>query len=101
MFLNPVEYGRKAEEVLWRKVFYQIIQMLKHNKRLKVSVCQEQGGWGGGSVVPSDHPEPQRQETLGNPKEEQAGEGAFRPSDVQTHPGVQTQRKTQVCHGFR
>ncbi|XP_076443287.1 nonsense-mediated mRNA decay factor SMG5-like isoform X2 [Babylonia areolata] len=36
MFLNPVEYGRKAEEVLWRKVFYQIIHMLKHNKRLKV-----------------------------------------------------------------
>ncbi|KAK7116433.1 nonsense-mediated mRNA decay factor SMG5-like isoform X2 [Littorina saxatilis] len=36
MFLNPVEYGRKAEEVLWRKVFYQIIQMLKHNKKLKV-----------------------------------------------------------------
>lgn len=35
MFLNPVEYGRKAEEVLWRKVFYQIIQMLKHNKKLK------------------------------------------------------------------
>lgn len=37
MFLNPVEYGRKAEEVLWRKVFYQIIQMFKHNKKLKVS----------------------------------------------------------------
>lgn len=35
MFLNPVDYGRKAEEVLWRKVFYQIIQMLKHNKKLK------------------------------------------------------------------
>ncbi|XP_025076614.1 protein SMG5-like isoform X1 [Pomacea canaliculata] len=35
MFLNPVEYGRKAEEVLWRKVFYQIIQMFKHNKKLK------------------------------------------------------------------
>lgn len=58
------------------------------------------GGWGG-SVVPLDHPEPQKQETLGNPKEEQAGEGAFRPSDVQTHPGVQTQCKTQVCQGFR
>ena len=51
MFLNPVEYGRKAEEVLWRKVFYQIIQMLKHNKRLKVSMCQELGGWGVGGQL--------------------------------------------------
>ena len=51
MFLNPVEYGRKAEEVLWRKVFYQIIQMLKHNKRLKVSMCQELGGGGVGGQL--------------------------------------------------
>ena len=38
MFLNPIEFGRKAEEVLWRKVFYQIIHMLKHKKRITVSV---------------------------------------------------------------
>lgn len=32
MFYNPVEYGRKAEEVLWRKVFYDVIQVVKKNK---------------------------------------------------------------------
>ncbi|XP_005110077.2 protein SMG5 [Aplysia californica] len=32
MFYNPVEYGRKAEEVLWRKVFYDVIQVVKRNK---------------------------------------------------------------------
>ncbi|XP_050402435.1 nonsense-mediated mRNA decay factor SMG5 [Patella vulgata] len=33
MFYNPGEYGRKAEEVLWRKVFYDIIQVIKHNRK--------------------------------------------------------------------
>ncbi|ESO94590.1 hypothetical protein LOTGIDRAFT_232390 [Lottia gigantea] len=33
MFYNPSEYGRKAEEVLWRKVFYEIIQVVKQNKK--------------------------------------------------------------------
>lgn len=33
MFYNPSEYGRKAEEVLWRKVFYDIIQLIKRNRR--------------------------------------------------------------------
>ncbi|XP_029638270.1 protein SMG5-like isoform X3 [Octopus sinensis] len=33
MFYNPIDYGRKAEEVLWRKVFYDIIQLVKRNKR--------------------------------------------------------------------
>lgn len=33
MFYNPLFYGRKAEEVLWRKVFYDIIQLIKHNRR--------------------------------------------------------------------
>ena len=61
MFLNPVEYGRKAEEVLWRKVFYQIIQMLKHNKKLKVM-----GGGGKREGGLSDHhPDVYLQETLG------------------------------------
>ncbi|BFZ01958.1 hypothetical protein BsWGS_04997 [Bradybaena similaris] len=32
MFFNPVEYGRKAEEVLWRKVFYDVIQVVKRSK---------------------------------------------------------------------
>lgn len=33
MFYNPIEYGRKAEDVLWRKVFYQIIQLIKQNRK--------------------------------------------------------------------
>ncbi|XP_041372957.1 protein SMG5-like [Gigantopelta aegis] len=33
MFYNPADYGRKAEEVLWRKVFYDIIQVVKHNRK--------------------------------------------------------------------
>ncbi|XP_046373242.1 nonsense-mediated mRNA decay factor SMG5-like [Haliotis rufescens] len=33
MFYNPSDYGRKAEEVLWRKVFYDIIQVVKHNRK--------------------------------------------------------------------
>ncbi|KAI8793396.1 nonsense-mediated mRNA decay factor SMG5-like [Biomphalaria glabrata] len=32
MFFNPIEYGRKAEEVLWRRVFYDVIQVVKHSK---------------------------------------------------------------------
>jgi hypothetical protein len=34
MFYNPSDYGRKAEEVLWRKVFYEIIQLMKHNRKV-------------------------------------------------------------------
>lgn len=34
MFYNPVDYGRKAEEVLWRKVFYDPIQLVKKNRRV-------------------------------------------------------------------
>ena len=34
MFYNPLFYGRKAEEVLWRKVYYDIIQLIKHNRRV-------------------------------------------------------------------
>ncbi|KAK3601212.1 hypothetical protein CHS0354_004412 [Potamilus streckersoni] len=33
MFYNPIEYGRMAEEVLWRKVFYDIIQLVKKNRK--------------------------------------------------------------------
>ncbi|XP_078702803.1 nonsense-mediated mRNA decay factor SMG5-like [Branchiostoma floridae x Branchiostoma belcheri] len=33
MFLQPADYGRKAEDLLWRKVFYDVIQVLKQNKR--------------------------------------------------------------------
>jgi len=29
MFLHPVEYGRKAEELLWRKVYYDVIHLVK------------------------------------------------------------------------
>lgn len=34
MFLHPVDYGRKAEELLWRKVYYDIIQVIKMNKKV-------------------------------------------------------------------
>ncbi|XP_072346830.1 nonsense-mediated mRNA decay factor SMG5 [Scyliorhinus torazame] len=33
MFLHPVDYGRKAEELLWRKVYYEVIQLVKTNKK--------------------------------------------------------------------
>ncbi|XP_072917459.1 nonsense-mediated mRNA decay factor SMG5 [Hemitrygon akajei] len=33
MFLHPAEYGRKAEELLWRKVYYEVIQLVKTNKK--------------------------------------------------------------------
>ena len=34
MFHDPQEYGRKAEELLWRKVYYDVIQLMKHNKKV-------------------------------------------------------------------
>lgn len=37
MFLHPVDYGRKAEELLWRKVYYEVIQLIKTNK--KAGIC--------------------------------------------------------------
>lgn len=33
MFLHPTDYGRKAEELLWRKVYYEVIQLIKTNKK--------------------------------------------------------------------
>lgn len=36
MFLHPVDYGRKAEELLWRKVYYEVIQVIKTNKKVSV-----------------------------------------------------------------
>lgn len=48
MFLHPVDYGRKAEELLWRKVYYEVIQLIKTNK--KAGICRP--GWAmGGSTV--------------------------------------------------
>ena len=42
MFYDPLEYGRKAEELLWRKVYYDVIQLLKHNRKVhwNESACQ-------------------------------------------------------------
>jgi len=34
LFYCPLEYGRKAEELLWRKAFYEIIQLMKHNRKV-------------------------------------------------------------------
>lgn len=35
MFSWPLEYGRKVEEVIWRKGFYDVIQLVKRN----IKVC--------------------------------------------------------------
>lgn len=35
MFLHPVDYGRKAEELLWRKVYYEVIQLIKTHKTVR------------------------------------------------------------------
>lgn len=37
MFYCPGDYGRKAEEILWRKVFYEIIQLMKCNKKVSIT----------------------------------------------------------------
>lgn len=42
MFLHPVDYGRKAEELLWRKVYYEVIQVIKTNKKVRVSAAVAQ-----------------------------------------------------------
>jgi len=39
MLYGPLEYGRKAEELLWRKVYYDVIQLMKHNR--KVTCCHD------------------------------------------------------------
>lgn len=46
MFLHPVDYGRKAEELLWRKVYYEVIQLIKTNKKAGIA------GWGGQPAGP-------------------------------------------------
>ncbi|XP_071845720.1 nonsense-mediated mRNA decay factor SMG5-like isoform X1 [Apostichopus japonicus] len=33
IFLNPVDFGRKAEELLWWKVFYSVISAVKKSKK--------------------------------------------------------------------
>lgn len=46
MFYNPSDYGRKAEQVLWRKVFYEIIQLMKHNRKVLYNTCIMLGNQG-------------------------------------------------------
>lgn len=41
MFLHPVDYGRKAEELLWRKVYYEVIQLIKTNKKAGIWLWHE------------------------------------------------------------
>jgi len=41
MFYNPLYYGKKAEEVLWRKVFYDIIQLIKKNRRVSYELLHQ------------------------------------------------------------
>lgn len=35
IFKEPIECGKKAEEILWRRVFYEIINIVKSNKKVK------------------------------------------------------------------
>ena len=35
MFYDPIEYGRKADDMLWRRVFYDVIQLTKQNKNVR------------------------------------------------------------------
>lgn len=44
MFLHPVDYGRKAEELLWRKVYYEVIQVIKTNKKVVTLAGGVRGG---------------------------------------------------------
>lgn len=37
MFLAPVEYGRKCEEILWRKCFYDVYTFFKRLKKVRNS----------------------------------------------------------------
>lgn len=34
MFTNPKDYGRKAEDLLWRKVYYDVIQWLRQRRKV-------------------------------------------------------------------
>jgi hypothetical protein len=34
IFKEPIECGKKAEEILWRRVFYEIINIVKANKKV-------------------------------------------------------------------
>ena len=34
IFREPIEYAKKAEEILWRRVFYEIIHIVKSNKKV-------------------------------------------------------------------
>lgn len=36
MFIAPVEYGRKCEEILWRKCFYDVYTLLKRFKKVNI-----------------------------------------------------------------
>ena len=43
LFTYSEDYGRKAEELLWRKVFYDIIQKLKYFRKVKSCFLTLQG----------------------------------------------------------
>ena len=34
IFKQPLEFGKKAEEILWRQVFYEIINIVKSSKKV-------------------------------------------------------------------
>lgn len=38
IFLAPLEYGRKCEEILWRKCFYDVYTVLKRLKKVSKAI---------------------------------------------------------------
>lgn len=54
MFLHPVDYGRKAEELLWRKVYYEVIQLIKTNKKAGIYGSGMRKSLAGQGVRPSE-----------------------------------------------
>lgn len=35
MFYNPIDYGRKVEDIIWRKCYYDPVQICRQQKEVK------------------------------------------------------------------
>ncbi|XP_036064504.1 protein SMG5-like [Onychomys torridus] len=44
MFLHPVVYGRKAEELLWRKIYSDVVMLLMKTNKKQMDTFQHWGG---------------------------------------------------------
>ncbi|XP_064459395.1 nonsense-mediated mRNA decay factor SMG5-like [Ornithodoros turicata] len=50
MFAAPLDYGRKAEELMWRKVYYELLQQCKmHRKKATCDLTSPPGGFSDGA----------------------------------------------------